>query len=40
VGVPIRAGSTVLVSRVDGTRLVVLPLDEPPLLPPISQDKE
>jgi membrane protein implicated in regulation of membrane protease activity len=29
MGVPIRAGSTVLVSRVDGTRLVVLPLDEP-----------
>ncbi|MGH9222295.1 MAG: NfeD family protein [Acidimicrobiales bacterium] len=29
VGVPIRAGSTVLVSRVDGTRLVVLPLEEP-----------
>lgn len=27
VGVPIPAGSTVLVSRVDGTRLVVLPLD-------------
>ena len=30
-GAPIRAGSTVLVSRVDGTRLVVVPLDEPPL---------
>ncbi len=29
VGIPIRAGSTVLVSRVDGTRLVVLPLEEP-----------
>jgi len=29
VGVPIQAGSTVLVSRVDGTRLVVLPLEEP-----------
>ena len=28
-GAPIRIGSTVLVSRVDGTRLVVLPLDEP-----------
>jgi membrane protein implicated in regulation of membrane protease activity len=28
-GTPIRAGSTVLVTRVDGTRLVVLPLDEP-----------
>ena len=32
-GQPIRAGSTVLVSRVDGTRLVVLPLDEPDPLP-------
>ncbi len=29
MGVPIPAGSTVLVSRVDGTRLVVLPLQEP-----------
>ena len=29
IGLPIRAGSTVLVSRVDGTRLVVLPLEEP-----------
>lgn len=29
VGHPIRAGSTVLVSRVDGTRLVVLPIHEP-----------
>ena len=29
MGMPIRAGSTVLVSRVDGTRLVVLPLEEP-----------
>jgi membrane protein implicated in regulation of membrane protease activity len=29
MGVPIRAGSTVLVSRVDGTRLVVLPVEEP-----------
>ena len=28
-GAPIRSGSTVLVRRVDGTRLVVLPLDEP-----------
>lgn len=28
-GLPIRAGSTVLVSRVDGTRLVVVPLEEP-----------
>jgi membrane protein implicated in regulation of membrane protease activity len=32
-GAPIRAGSTVLVSRVDGTRLVVIPLDEPAALP-------
>jgi membrane protein implicated in regulation of membrane protease activity len=32
-GAPIRVGSTVLVSRVDGTRLVVVPLDEPPSLP-------
>jgi membrane protein implicated in regulation of membrane protease activity len=32
-GLPIRAGSTVLVSRVDGTRLVVIPLDEPDALP-------
>ena len=33
-GAPIRTGSTVLVRRVDGTRLVVLPLDEPlPELP-------
>jgi membrane protein implicated in regulation of membrane protease activity len=32
-GAPIRAGSTVLVSRVDGTRLVVVPLDEPTTLP-------
>lgn len=29
-GDPIPAGSTVLVTRVDGTRLVVLPLDIPP----------
>ena len=34
MGIPIRAGSTVLVSRVDGTRLVVLPLDEPTELGP------
>ena len=34
IGVPIRSGSTVLVSRVDGTRLVVLPLEEPSSLPP------
>ena len=32
-GAPIRAGSTVLVHRVDGTRLVVIPLDEPAALP-------
>ena len=40
VGIPIRAGSTVLVSRVDGTRLVVLPLDEPSSLPPTATEKE
>jgi membrane protein implicated in regulation of membrane protease activity len=40
VGVPIAAGSTVLVSRVDGTRLVVLPLDEPSSLPPTATEKE
>jgi membrane protein implicated in regulation of membrane protease activity len=40
VGVPIRAGSTVLVSRVEGTRLVVLPLDEPSSLPPTASEKE
>lgn len=34
MGIPIRAGSTVLVSRVDGTRLVVLPLEEPTELGP------
>lgn len=28
-GIPIRAGSTVLVSRVAGTRLIVLPLEDP-----------
>ena len=34
-GAPIRAGSTVLVSRVNGTRLVVVPLEEPlEALPP------
>ena len=32
-GAPIRAGSTVLVSRVDGTRMVVVALDEPIELP-------
>ena len=32
-GAPIRAGSTVLVSRVDGTRLVVVPIHEPAELP-------
>ena len=31
-GQRIRAGSTVLVSRIDGTRLVVIPLDEPDVL--------
>ncbi len=40
VGIPIAAGSTVLVSRVDGTRLVVLPLDEPSSLPPTATEKE
>lgn len=35
-GQPIRAGSTVLVSRVDGTRMIVLPLEEP-ADPPITQ---
>jgi len=36
-GVPIREGTTVLISRVHGTRLVVLPLDDGPLppLPPL-----
>ncbi len=29
MGIPIRTGSTVLISRVDGTRLVVLPLEDP-----------
>ncbi|MGH9283711.1 MAG: NfeD family protein, partial [Acidimicrobiales bacterium] len=29
IGTAIRAGSTVLVSRVDGTRLVVVPIEEP-----------
>lgn len=32
-GVPIREGTTVLISRVHGTRLVVLPLDDGPLPP-------
>ena len=32
-GLPIRSGTTVLVTRVHGTRLVVLPLDEAPLTP-------
>jgi membrane protein implicated in regulation of membrane protease activity len=32
-GVPIREGSTVLVNRVDGTRLVVVPLEEPLPIP-------
>lgn len=36
-GAPIRKGTTVLVSRVHGTRLVVLPLDDGPL-PPIEQE--
>jgi membrane protein implicated in regulation of membrane protease activity len=36
IGVPIRAGSKVLVSRVDGTRLMVLPLEDPPLEQPSS----
>ncbi|MDQ3680275.1 MAG: NfeD family protein [Actinomycetota bacterium] len=30
-GVPIRQGTTVLISRVHGTRLVVLPLDDGPI---------
>lgn len=34
VGHRIRAGSTVLVSRVDGTRLVVVPVTEPDDAPP------
>ncbi|HET9442148.1 MAG TPA: NfeD family protein [Acidimicrobiales bacterium] len=32
-GVPIPAGSTVLITRVDGTRLVVVPLEGPAVLP-------
>ena len=40
LGIPIPSGSTVLVSRIDGTRLVVLPLDEPAPLPPIPTEKE
>ena len=34
MGLPIPSGSKVLVSRVDGTRLVVLPLEGPSPLPP------
>lgn len=30
MGLPISAGSAVVVSRVDGTRLVVVPLEDPP----------
>lgn len=37
-GAPIRIGSTVLISRVDGTRLVVLPIDEPDELPSSTTD--
>ncbi len=38
LGIPIAAGSTVLVSRVDGTRLIVLPLDEQyPTAPPATE---
>ena len=33
MGGPIRAGATVLVSRVAGTRLVVVPIEEPSALP-------
>ncbi len=33
LGVSIREGSTVLVNRVDGTRLVVVPLEEPLAIP-------
>lgn len=40
LGIPIAAGSTVLVSRVDGTRLIVLPLDERSPLPPPATEKE
>jgi len=36
-GVPIRKGTAVLISRVHGTRLVVLPLDDGPL-PPMGQE--
>lgn len=36
-GARITEGSTVLVTRVDGTRLVVLPIDEAPELPPTEQ---
>jgi membrane protein implicated in regulation of membrane protease activity len=38
-GVPIKEGTTVLVSRVHGTRLVVLPLDEGPLPPPAPESE-
>jgi membrane protein implicated in regulation of membrane protease activity len=38
-GASIRAGSTVHVSRIDGTRLVVIPIDEPfDELPPTTSD--
>lgn len=40
MGLAIPAGSTVLVSRVEGTRLVVLPLEEPYPLPPTTTEKE
>jgi membrane protein implicated in regulation of membrane protease activity len=36
-GVRITAGSTVLVTRVDGTRLVVVPIEEAPELPSTEQ---
>ncbi len=37
MGLPIRAGATVLVSRVAGTRLIVVPIEEP-LAPPAGPD--
>ena len=40
LGIPISVGSTVLVSRVDGTRLMVIPLDEQYSLPPTANEKE
>jgi membrane protein implicated in regulation of membrane protease activity len=40
LGIPIGAGSTVLVSRVDGTRLIVLPLEDQSSLPPPASEKE